>query len=88
MCPRNEAYRIPHNQIRTFQKEARKMANGPYFCPKCGKNQLQIVIDSKKKEVCVICVCGIEQKLNYAPVFQGVDYYSKFKDQYKKQRQL
>jgi transcription elongation factor Elf1 len=87
MSPRNEAYRIPHSHIRMFQKEAKKMVNGPYYCPKCGKTQLQIMIASKNKEVHAICVCGIDEQLTYAPVFQGVDYYSKFLENYKKKQQ-
>ena len=55
MSPRNDGYRIPHNQIRIFQKEAKKMVNGPYYCPKCDKNQLQIVITSKNKKVTRKC---------------------------------
>lgn len=86
MCPRNEAYRVPNYQVRIFQKEAKKMANGPYYCPKCGKDQLKIVIDKKKKEASAVCVCGIDQKLTYAPVFQGVDYYNKFTDLCKKKQ--
>ncbi len=86
MCPRNEAYRIPNYHIRIFQKNAKKMVNGPYFCPNCGKDQLQILVDAKNKEAGAYCPnCKLERQLQYAPVFQGVDYYSKFMDQYKKQ---
>ena len=38
--------------------------------------------DARKKEVCAICTCGLEEQLTYAPVFQAVDYYSKFMDLY------
>jgi hypothetical protein len=44
--PRNEAYRIPSNQVRIFQKQAKELVNGPYDCPNCGKRQLQIIINS------------------------------------------
>jgi transcription elongation factor Elf1 len=47
---------------------------------------LQILADAKKKEVFAICTCGLEQQLTFAPVFQPVDYYSKFMDLYKKKK--
>lgn len=85
MSPRNEAYNIPNNQVRIFQRNAKKLTNGPYYCPSCGKDQLQILVDSKKKEAYAFCPnCKLEKQLTYAPVFQGVDYHSKFIDQYKK----
>jgi len=84
--PRNEAYNIPHNQVRMFQKAAKQLANGPYDCPNCGKKQLLILIDKKNKVASVSCPsCGLQQPLKYAPVFQGVDYYNKFIDNYKRQ---
>lgn len=62
------------------------MVNGPYYCPKCGKDKLQIIIDSKKKEVLAVCMgCEVEQNMVFAPVFQPVDYYNKFIDLLKKQ---
>ena len=83
--PRKDAYVIPNNQIRMFQRDAKKIANGPYDCPKCGKKQLLILIDNKNKETSAKCPsCGLEKALRYAPVFQGVDYYNKFIDEYKK----
>jgi transcription elongation factor Elf1 len=86
MCPRNAAFKVPHNQIKILVKEAKQMVNGPYYCPKCRKELLQILADTKKKEVFAICTCGLEQQLTYAPVFQCVDYYSKFMDMYKKKK--
>ena len=62
------------------------MVNGPYYCPQCKKELMQILADSNKKEVYVVCTCGLEEKLSYAPVFQPIDYYSKFMDIYKKNR--
>jgi len=68
-----------------FQRQAKMLANGPYDCPNCGKLQLQIFIDSKNKTALAKCPsCGLEKSLRYAPVFQGIDYYSKFVDDYKK----
>jgi transcription elongation factor Elf1 len=83
--PRKDAYTIPNNQVRIFQREAKKLANGPYDCPRCGKKQLLVLIDNKNKQAALHCPsCTLEQILKYAPVFQGIDYYSKFIDEYKK----
>jgi transcription elongation factor Elf1 len=84
MCPVNKSYRTPHNRIKILVKEAKQMVNGPYYCPQCKKELLQILADPNKKEVFAVCKCGIEEKMTYAPVFQPVDYYSKFMDLYKK----
>jgi len=84
MTPRSPAYKVPHNRIKILVKEAKQMVNGPYYCPKCRKELLQILANVSNKEVLVVCTCGLEQKLNYAPVFQPIDYYSKFMDMYKK----
>jgi transcription elongation factor Elf1 len=88
MCPLNKSYKTPHNRIKILTKEATKMVNGPYWCPNCRKERLQILADPNKKAVYATCACGLEEQLNYAPVFQPCDYYSKFMDTYrKKQRQ-
>jgi transcription elongation factor Elf1 len=85
MSPRKERYAVPRNQVRTFRRETKKMVNGPYYCPKCGKNKLQITVE-KDKEVIAACLeCGIKQNLTFAPVFEPVDYYNKFCDKLKKQ---
>ncbi len=84
MCPKTSSHKIPHNRIKILVKEAKQMINGPYYCPKCKKEMLQILADVYRKEVLVICKCGLEEKLTYAPVFQPIDYYSKFMDVYKK----
>jgi transcription elongation factor Elf1 len=60
------------------------MVNGPYWCPACRKERLQILADTGKKEVFAVCACGLEEQLCFAPVFQPVDYYSKFMDVYRK----
>jgi len=70
--------------MKILVKEAKQMVNGPYYCPKCKKELLQTLTDVNKKEALVICTCGLEQKLPYAPVFQAIDYYSKFMDMWKK----
>jgi len=83
--PRKDAYVIPNNQVRMFQRDAKKLANGPYDCPRCCKSQLLILVDKKNKEASAQCPsCGLQQTLRFAPVFQGIDYYSKFIDEFKR----
>ena len=78
--------KVPTSRIRILVKEAKQMVIGPYFCPNCRKELLQILADVKKKEVYAVCKCGLEQQLTYAPVFQPIDYYNKFRDIYKKNK--
>jgi transcription elongation factor Elf1 len=86
VSPRNEPYKVPRNTVRMYRRETRKMVNGPYYCPKCSKNKMQIMVDPKKKEVTAVCMeCGVKQNLPFAPVFEPIDYYNKFVDQLKKQ---
>jgi transcription elongation factor Elf1 len=86
MSPVNKSYRTPHNRIKILVKDAKQMVNGPYYCPQCKKELLQVLANPGKKEAYVVCKCGIEEKLPYAPVFQPCDYYSKFMDIWKKHR--
>ncbi len=86
MCPEREMRKIPNNRIKILVKEAKQMVNGPYYCPVCRKERLQILADVKKKEAYVVCACGLEEKLVFAPVFQPIDYYNKFRDMYKKKK--
>ena len=87
MSPRKERYAVPRDAVRTFRREAKKMVNGPYYCPKCGKDKLQITVDTKKKEVTAVCLeCKLDESLSFAPVFEPVDYYNKFVDKLKKQQ--
>ena len=86
MCPRSAAFKVPHSHIKLLVKDAKQLVNGPYYCPKCRKELLQILADARKKEVYAICTCGLEEQLTYAPVFQAVDYYSRFMDLYKKKK--
>jgi transcription elongation factor Elf1 len=87
MPPRKEKFKaLPaSNKIRILQKEAKQLITGPYDCPNCGKTLLQIVISSMNNEVHATCTCGIDEKLTYAPVFQGIDYHSKFLDKWKRE---
>ncbi len=82
--PKGSSYRTPHNKIKILVKEAKQMVNGPYWCPKCRKELMQILADKNNREVLAICKCGVEQKLTYAPIFQPIDYYSKFMDMWRK----
>jgi len=73
------------SKMRILTKDAKQMVNGPYYCPKCRKELLQIYADIKNKQVFAVCKCGLEWNLTYAPVFQPIDYYNKFRDLWKKQ---
>jgi transcription elongation factor Elf1 len=88
MSPVNKSCKTPHNRIKILVKDAKQMVNGPYYCPQCKKELLQVLADRAKNQVYVICKCGLEHQLPYAPVFQPVDYYSKFMDYWKKHRYI
>jgi len=77
--------KVPSSRIKILTKDAKQMVNGPYYCPKCRKELLQILADLKNKQVYAVCKCGLEWQLTYAPVFQPIDYYNKFRDLWKKQ---
>lgn len=49
------------------------------------KNYCKFLADLKNKKVYACCKCGLEWPLVYAPVFQPIDYYNKFRDAWKKQ---
>jgi len=80
-----EKRKVPSSRMKILTKDAKQMVNGPYYCPKCRKELLQIFANVGKKEVYVVCKCGLEWQLTYAPVFQPIDYYNKFRDAWKKQ---
>lgn len=84
MSPRKERYQTPEYIAQAIRDKRKKLLHGSYYCPKCGKDKLRIEVDKKKKEVIVVCSCGIEHRLNYVPAFELVDYYNKFVDQFKK----
>lgn len=73
------------SKMRILTKDAKQMVNGPYYCPKCRKELLQMFVDARNKKAYAVCKCGLEWELSYAPIFQGVDYYNKFRDAWKKQ---
>jgi transcription elongation factor Elf1 len=83
MCP--EMHKVSGSSIKVLTKDAKQMVNGPYYCPKCRKEFLQILGTVDKKEIYAVCKCGVNQQLTYAPVFQPIDYYNKFRDIWKKQ---
>lgn len=84
--PKKDLHKVICNsKIRILTKDAKQMVNGPYYCPKCHKELLQMYVDTKNKKAYAVCKCGLEWELAYAPVFQGVDYYNKFRDAWKKQ---
>jgi transcription elongation factor Elf1 len=80
-----EKRKVPNSRIKVLTRDAKQMVNGPYYCPKCRKETLQILADLKNKKVYAACRCGLEWPLTYAPVFQPIDYYNKFRDAWKKQ---
>jgi transcription elongation factor Elf1 len=46
--------------------------------------KLRIEVDKMNKEVIAMCSCGLERQMDYVPAFEGVDYYNKFVDEFKK----
>ncbi|MCJ7423582.1 hypothetical protein MUP01_04850 [Candidatus Bathyarchaeota archaeon] len=87
MSPRNTRYQTPEYIADAIRSKRKKLLYGQHFCPKCGLEKLRIEVDKKNKQVAVVCSCGLESQLNYVPAFEGVDYYSKFVDEFKKQKQ-
>lgn len=86
MASEKDIHKVPASRIKILTKDAKQMVNGPYYCPKCRRETLQIYADVKHKEAYAICSrCGLEWQLTYAPVFQPIDYYNKFRDAWKKQ---
>jgi transcription elongation factor Elf1 len=83
LSPRNTRYQTPEYIAQAIRDKRKKLLQGSYYCPKCGKEKLRIGIDKKNKEVVAVCSCGMEQCLKYVPAFETVDYYNKFIDQSK-----
>jgi hypothetical protein len=46
-----ETRKISNSRIKVLTKDAKQMVNGPYYCPKCRKETLQILADLKNKQV-------------------------------------
>jgi transcription elongation factor Elf1 len=85
MASEKDMQKVPPSRMKILTKDAKQMVNGPYYCPKCRRETLQILVGIKNKEACATCKCGLEWQLIYAPVFQSIDYYNKFRDLWKKQ---
>jgi transcription elongation factor Elf1 len=85
MSSQKKMSKVPSSRIKVLTKDAKQMVNGPYYCPKCRKELMQIMADLKNKQVYARCKCGVDQQLTFAPVFQPIDYYNKFRDIWKKQ---
>jgi transcription elongation factor Elf1 len=85
MSPRNTRYQTPGYIAQAIRDKRKKLLQGSYSCPKCGTEKLRIGIDKKNKEAIAVCICGLEQRLSFVPAFETIDYYNKFRDQYKKQ---
>ncbi len=86
LSPRNTRYQTPEYIAGAIRSKRKKLLYGPHFCPKCGLEKLRIEVDKKNKQVAVVCICGLESQLDYIPAFEGVDYYNKFADGFKKQK--
>jgi transcription elongation factor Elf1 len=86
LSPRNTRYQTPEYVADAIRSKRKKLLYGPHSCPKCGMEKLRIEVDKKNKQVIVVCGCGLERQLNYVPAFEGVDYYNRFADNFKKQK--
>ncbi len=83
--PTKGLHKVAGSRMKILTKDAKQMVNGPYYCPKCRKELLRIYADTKNKKAYAVCKCELEWELAYAPVFQPIDYYNKFRDAWKKQ---
>jgi transcription elongation factor Elf1 len=86
LSPRNTRYQTPEYVADAIRSKRKKLLYGPHSCPKCGMEKLRIEVDKKNKQVIVVCSCGLERQLNYVPAFEGIDYYNRFADNFKKQK--
>ncbi|MBW2995171.1 hypothetical protein KY312_02375 [Candidatus Woesearchaeota archaeon] len=88
MSPRNERYQTPPHIAQGIRSRRKHLLNGPFSCPSCGKDKLMIQVDRKNKKSRVFCVCGIDKEVRFAPIFEAVDYYSKFVDCYNQNKRF
>jgi len=84
--PRKEMYQTPKYIAEAIREKRRNLLYGSYFCPKCKMNKLRIQVDKKEKEVFAFCPCGIKHQLIFVPVFEAVDYYNKFMDEWNRKQ--
>ncbi len=80
MSPRNARYQTPEYIAQGIRDKRKKLLQGSYSCPQCGKEQLRIGVDKKNKEAIAVCSCGLEKTLKFVPAFETVDYYNRFLD--------
>jgi len=78
VCPRKSPEgKVAKWAYTMYKQKRKKVAHGPYNCPVCAKNTLNILIDKKNKRVIASCICGIKRSLDYSPIFETIDYYNK-----------
>jgi transcription elongation factor Elf1 len=85
MSPRKERYQTPPYIAQAIRDKRKSLLSGIYYCPRCGKDKLQVAVDKEKKEVMIECACGQKSQLSYVPAFELIDYYNKFLDHFKKE---
>jgi transcription elongation factor Elf1 len=85
MSSDRDLQKIATSRLKILTKDAKQMVNGPYYCPKCRKELLQMYADVKNKKAYAVCKCGLEWELTYAHVIQTIDDYNKLRDAWKKQ---
>ena len=89
MTPRKS----PHGKVAKwaydmYKQKKKRIAYGPYACPRCGKNLLRINISKQAKEVSANCSCGFNKALKYSEIFEPVDYYNKMLDQIRQNKRV
>jgi transcription elongation factor Elf1 len=63
-----------------YKRQAKQLIFGPFLCPSCAKNLLNIRVDKKNKKVTAFCKCGLGTLLEYFSSFEPIDYYNKLLD--------
>ena len=86
MSPRKERFRIPEWKVQLYKAENKKILFGPYSCPKCKLDRLELDIDKKKKEAIAKCECGFTYNFKYIALFEPVDYYNELMDKLNEQK--
>ena len=80
MSPRKSRHAVPEHIANSIRKKRKKILYGPYYCPKCRKNEFRVTIDKDNREVIALCNCGFLEKLDYKEIYDPVDYYNKIFD--------
>ncbi len=84
MSPRNERYQVPKHIVQGIRDKRKALLHGPFACPNCGREKLMIKLEKGRNVAGAVCVCGVEQELKFVPVYEAVDYYSKFMDSFRR----